>query len=69
MGFHRARFPVIDFHSHVSWRRAQKPRVPPAELVKTMHSPEVKDRLAGLGTDAVTSTPEEFAAYIKAEIA
>ena len=32
----RARFPVIDFHSHVSWRSAQRPRVPPAELVKTM---------------------------------
>ena len=32
----RARFPVIDFHTHVSRRRAQKPGVPPAELVKTM---------------------------------
>jgi predicted TIM-barrel fold metal-dependent hydrolase len=32
----RARFPVIDFHTHVSRRRAQKPSVPPAELVKTM---------------------------------
>jgi predicted TIM-barrel fold metal-dependent hydrolase len=32
----RARFPVIDFHSHVSRRRAQKPGVPAAELVKTM---------------------------------
>jgi hypothetical protein len=32
----RARFPVIDFHSHVSWRSAQRPGVPPAELVKTM---------------------------------
>ncbi len=32
----RSRFPVIDFHTHVSWRRAQRPRVPPAELVKTM---------------------------------
>jgi len=40
-----------------------------AELVKAMHSPEVKERLAGLGTDAVTSTPEEFSAYIKREIA
>jgi len=39
-----------------------------AELVKAMHSPEVKERLAGLGTDAVTSTPEEFSAYIKREI-
>ena len=32
----RARFPVIDFHTHVSRRRAQKPGVPPGELVKTM---------------------------------
>jgi len=40
-----------------------------AELVKAMHSPEVKERLAGLGTDAVTDTPEEFAAYIRQEIA
>lgn len=32
----RARFPVIDFHTHVSRRRAQKPAVPPAEIVKTM---------------------------------
>jgi predicted TIM-barrel fold metal-dependent hydrolase len=31
-----ARFPVIDFHTHVSRRRAQKPGVPPGELVKTM---------------------------------
>jgi tripartite-type tricarboxylate transporter receptor subunit TctC len=40
-----------------------------AELVKVMQSPEMKQRLSGLGTDAVTSTPEEFAAYIQAEIA
>jgi tripartite-type tricarboxylate transporter receptor subunit TctC len=39
-----------------------------AELVKAMHSPEMKERLAGIGTDPVTSTPEEFAAYIQAEI-
>ena len=38
------------------------------ELVKAMHSPEMKERLAGIGTDAVTNTPEEFAAYIQAEI-
>ena len=40
-----------------------------AELVKAMHSPEMKERLAGIGTEPVTSTPEEFAAYIQAEIA
>jgi len=38
------------------------------ELVKVMHSPEMKERLAGIGTDPLTSTPEEFAAYIQAEI-
>src|SRR4051812_16950963 len=33
----RARFPVIDFHTHVSLRQgSQRPSVPPAELVKTM---------------------------------
>jgi tripartite-type tricarboxylate transporter receptor subunit TctC len=38
-------------------------------LVKIMHSPELKDRLAAIGTDPLTSTPEEFADYIKREIA
>ena len=32
----RARFPVVDFHTHISRRRAQKPGVPPAELLKAM---------------------------------
>jgi predicted TIM-barrel fold metal-dependent hydrolase len=37
----RARFPVIDFHTHVSRRRAQRPSVPPGELVKTMDAVNV----------------------------
>jgi tripartite-type tricarboxylate transporter receptor subunit TctC len=40
-----------------------------AELVRIMHSPELKERLAATGTDPLTSTPEEFGAYIKREIA
>jgi tripartite-type tricarboxylate transporter receptor subunit TctC len=40
-----------------------------AELVKIMHAPDVKERLAGMATDPLTSTPEEFAAYLKQEIA
>ena len=39
------------------------------ELVKIMYSSEMKDRLNAMGTDPVTSTPEEFAAYIRQEIA
>ncbi len=40
-----------------------------AELVRAMHAPEMKERLASIGTDPKTSTPEEFADYIRQEIA
>src|SRR5216110_3353834 len=40
-----------------------------AELVKTVHAPDLKERLAEMATDPATSTPEEFADYIKREIA
>jgi tripartite-type tricarboxylate transporter receptor subunit TctC len=40
-----------------------------AEFVKIMRTPEVKERLATMATDPLTSTPEEFGAYIQAEIA
>ena len=38
------------------------------ELLKIMHAPELREKLAATGTDPLTSTPEEFAAYIKREI-
>jgi tripartite-type tricarboxylate transporter receptor subunit TctC len=40
-----------------------------ADLVKIMHSADLKERLAAMATDPATSTPEEFADYIKREIA
>jgi tripartite-type tricarboxylate transporter receptor subunit TctC len=40
-----------------------------AELVRIMHSPDLQERLAALATDPMTSTPEEFAAYLDREIA
>jgi tripartite-type tricarboxylate transporter receptor subunit TctC len=40
-----------------------------AELVKIMRNPEVKERLALMATDPLTSTPEELGAYLQAEIA
>ncbi len=40
-----------------------------AELVRIMHSPDLKERLAAMATDPATSTPEEFGDYIKREIA
>ena len=40
-----------------------------AELVKILKSPDMKTRLATQGLDAVGSTPREFHAHLKAEIA
>ncbi len=39
------------------------------ELVRIMHSPELKDRLAAMATEPATGTPEEFADFIKRETA
>jgi tripartite-type tricarboxylate transporter receptor subunit TctC len=38
-----------------------------AEIVKAIHSPDLKKRLVDSGVEPFTSTPEEFAAFIKAE--
>lgn len=40
-----------------------------AELVKVLNTPELKTRLGQSGIDAVSSTPEELAAFVKAEVA
>jgi tripartite-type tricarboxylate transporter receptor subunit TctC len=38
-----------------------------SEIVKVMASPEARDRIGALGADIMTSTPEQFAAYIRSE--
>src|SRR5882724_2972496 len=40
-----------------------------ADLVKAMRDAEVKKKFADLGVEAVYSTPEQFAAFIKSEMA
>jgi tripartite-type tricarboxylate transporter receptor subunit TctC len=40
-----------------------------SEIARVMRSPDMKDRLAGEGAEPVSSTPAEFAAFIKTEIA
>ena len=40
-----------------------------AELLKILHAPELQEKLAATGTDPLTSTPDEFADYIKREMA
>jgi tripartite-type tricarboxylate transporter receptor subunit TctC len=39
-----------------------------AASVKALASPEMRERLAGQGADPVGNTPEQFSAFIKAEI-
>lgn len=38
------------------------------EIVRILHSPEIKERLSGQGAEPVGDTPEQFAAHIRAEI-
>jgi len=40
-----------------------------ADIVKVMHDPDLKERFAQLGVDAVSSSPEEFAAFMHSESA
>ena len=40
-----------------------------AETVKAIADPKVMQQIANAGAEAVSSTPEEFSAYIKAELA
>ena len=40
-----------------------------SELARAMRSPDLKAKLAAIGADAIGSTPEEFAAFRKAEFA
>lgn len=59
----------------VSWFGILAPARTPAgvvhllntEIVKVMQSPDVKAQMTKLGADAITSTPQEFAAYIASE--
>jgi tripartite-type tricarboxylate transporter receptor subunit TctC len=40
-----------------------------ADLVKTLNLPDVKERMAQRGADPAPTTPEQFAAFQKSEIA
>ena len=40
-----------------------------SEVAKILRTPEVRQELAALGAEPVGDTPEEFAAFLKAEMA
>jgi tripartite-type tricarboxylate transporter receptor subunit TctC len=39
-----------------------------AEFVKALREPDLRQRLASQGAEPLTSTPAEFAAYLRSEI-
>jgi tripartite-type tricarboxylate transporter receptor subunit TctC len=39
------------------------------EIVKGLQQPEVRAKLEGIGMDTVTMSPEQFAQFIKDEVA
>lgn len=39
------------------------------DIVKVLNTPDVRDKLVAAGSEPVGSTPEEFSAYVKAELA
>jgi tripartite-type tricarboxylate transporter receptor subunit TctC len=39
------------------------------DIVRVMAQPETRDRLVGMGVDIIGNSPEEFAAFLRAEIA
>jgi tripartite-type tricarboxylate transporter receptor subunit TctC len=61
----------------IEWNGIVVPAGTPAAVIKRLHDafakalsiPEVKERIVGLGADPVGNSPEEFAAFIKKEIA
>ena len=40
-----------------------------ADMVKVIQDPDIKKRFADLGVEAVSSTPEQFVAFMRAEVA
>jgi tripartite-type tricarboxylate transporter receptor subunit TctC len=59
-----------------SWQAVVAPAKTPRDIVmklndavvRALKSPEVRERMAQLGFDVVAGTPEEFGAFMKAEI-
>ncbi len=62
-------FETTSWHGILLPARAPKPIAARLhdELVKMLAQPDVRDRLAGQGIDAIGNTPQEFAAYIRSE--
>ena len=67
-------FPGFDM---VSWQALVAPAGTPravvdrlnAEVAKVLKTPEIREKMTGLGTDVVANSPEQFAQYLREETA
>ena len=67
-------FPGFDM---VSWQALVAPAATPrlvidklnAEVAKVLKTPEMRERMTGLGTEIVANSPEQFAQYLREETA
>jgi tripartite-type tricarboxylate transporter receptor subunit TctC len=65
-------FPGFDM---VSWQALVAPAGTPrpvieklnAEVARVLKTPEMKEKMAGLGADVVANSPEQFAQYLREE--
>src|SRR2546428_12482898 len=62
-------FEVTTWYGVLAPAGTPRPIVPRVngQLAEILYSPDLKGKLNALGTDPVTSTPEEFAAYLRQE--
>ena len=68
--------PAIPGYEAIEWNGMMVPAGTPAIAIKRLHEavvkaaaiPEVKERVIALGADFVTTSPEEFDAFIKREL-
>ena len=64
-------------YEHLLWNAVLVPAATPkdaiarldSELSKVVAAPDLRERFAAIGTDAISSTPEQYAAFIKTEMA
>jgi tripartite-type tricarboxylate transporter receptor subunit TctC len=64
-------YEVTTFYGVSAPARTPKPIIDRlhSELVRALNSPDVRERLQGLGADPVGNTPEQYTAFMQNEIA
>jgi tripartite-type tricarboxylate transporter receptor subunit TctC len=63
-------FEVVPWYAFLAPAKTPKPIVDTLhrEIVKALHTPDIKDRLAKEGAEAVGMPPAEFGVYLKNEV-